>query len=163
MGASIIKKASIQDIPEIIGILENRVNWLKEKRINQWNDGYTSKYNYQYFEDKMKKGDDVYIVFHDEKPTACMMLEKKSDFFKDVFTFNCCYVRHLASIEKGAGEILLNFAEDLCLQSGKSFLNTNCNRENEKLVSYYKERGFLIVGEGVKKSYPYYLLVKQLT
>lgn len=59
MGASIIKKASIQDIPEIIGILENRVNWLKEKRFNQWNDGYTSKYNYQYFEDKMKKGDDV--------------------------------------------------------------------------------------------------------
>jgi len=45
MGASIIKKAIIQDIPEIIGILENRVNWLKERRINQWNDGYTSKYN----------------------------------------------------------------------------------------------------------------------
>ena len=89
MGASIIKKASIQDIPEIIGILENRVNWLKKRKIDQWNDGYTQKYNYQYFEDKMKKGDDVYIVFHDEKPTACMMLEKKSDFFKDVFTFNC--------------------------------------------------------------------------
>lgn len=39
MGASIIKKANIQDIPEIIGILENRVNWLKEKRIDQWTNG----------------------------------------------------------------------------------------------------------------------------
>ena len=137
-----IIEANINDIGSIVEVLENRVSWLKNKNINQWQNNYTGRYDKNYFMSKISCGDRCYIAKEGNTVVGVVMLERKSKYFENFATdFSGYYIRHFASIKKGVGKALLNFVENLSLNEGKTYIFTNCNRKNEKLVSYYK-KGF---------------------
>lgn len=159
-----ITTAEETDIDEIINVLERRIKWMDEHGIRQWVNGYTQRYNREYFIRKINSGDNCYIARSYGEMVGVIMLEKESYLFSEAATGDTgYYIKHFASVRKGAGALLLEHAYKISEKSGKKSIYTNCNSLNPRLVQYFKDEGFSVIGKGIiYDTYHYYLLEKKI-
>lgn len=150
------------DIEEIICLLESKIRWLEAHGIRQWVNGYTQRYNKEYFIQRIHSGNNCYAARAAGKIVGIVMLEKESKYFSQTTAGETgYYIKHFASVQKGVGRLLLEHAYKVSIEDGKDSIYTNCSSRNQRLVSYFKENGFSVTGKGIDNSYHYYLLEKK--
>ncbi len=130
-----VEKATIMDVPYIIKIIQDKINWFKQNNIKQWTKYHV--YDSLYFLSQINKGvNELYVLRSKEcNVCGCMMVDKET--YKDAYK-----IKHLMSNEKGGGNLLINKAIERCKQDHKKYLRLDCVASNGKLIMYYLSKGF---------------------
>lgn len=140
----IIRKANINDADEIIKIIHNRVDWLKQNKINQWKN--FANRDRSYFIEKIEK-EIVYVV--DLKYNICgtFILQFKDNYWDD--DKNAIYIHHFATKlgNDGLGKYIINEIKKIAIQNNKKYIRVDHEKYNEKLGRYYQKQGFIKVNE----------------
>ena len=109
-----------QKAPQMFSLVLERMKWMDEKGIEQWNVmGYDKVYPLSYYEQKCSEGQAFAL-----------------------------YVHNLVS-KVGAGNAgaeFLRCAEKYALSINKVYLRLNSSEDNEPLAKYYENLGFVPVG-----------------
>ena len=157
------------ELPVMLGIIADRVKWMDEVGIKQWNvTNYAEVYPLEYFRDHYMKGE-VFVL--EEKDSgdiaACAVLKHEDDRWEhipDYKTVSALYLHNFAVRldKKGTGSIFLRLAERYAAERGVECFRLDSADDNEKLRDYYTSRGFVPRGECVDGLYKGILREKSL-
>lgn len=141
------KAATQEDVPILLRFILERIRWMDEQGIRQWNvSNYGAAYSKSYYERIADEG--MLYALYDEKgaPLCFGALFEKDDRWVDGAP--ALYLHHFVSAmgARGAGKIFLYHAEILAEEKGKSFLRLDAAQDNMILSSYYERLGFAAVG-----------------
>lgn len=155
----VVKKASKNDIKEYYNILIDRINWLKEKNINQLDESYLVDFNYDYF---IKNKNNMHVAVKDNKVVGGMLIRDRDIYYSR--KGKSFYIHHFISLkeEKSVGSILLDYALKYAKENNKDYLRLDCINTNEKLNSYYLKNGFICTDIQIKKDNYYNLYEKEV-
>nr|WP_180271319.1 GNAT family N-acetyltransferase [Fredinandcohnia onubensis] len=146
-----IKIAANDDSNEIIKMLKQIAQWMKENEINQWRyllDGGD--------DEEIKQGiqnQETYIVLKDMELVATFtLLSKQSEWDKHIWgsdhSSESLYLHRIAIkptyMKKGVGKSILTWIQDTV--SDKKYLKLDCVADNSKLNHFYKDNDFELVG-----------------
>ena len=141
----IFRKAEVYDILSVIKLIENRCLWMKENKINQWDEEYLKFYNFNYFKERVEKRE-LFLVENFQKIVGTfVLLEEDERWDNDVPAY---YIHNFATDTeiKGIGSEIIEYCENLCRENSKKTLRLDCNINNNKLNDYYEKKGFKTVG-----------------
>ena len=147
-----IKLASNEDSHEVILLLKDVAQWMKDKGINQW----------QYLlaggdDEEIKQAvsnNDTYLVLKDTEIIATFTLSSlQSEWDQYIFgkdeLLDSLYLHRLAVIPKymnqGIGRKILNSIQD-CLEWYEKYIKLDCVASNSKLNDFYINNGFEHIG-----------------
>jgi GNAT superfamily N-acetyltransferase len=148
-----VERASSLKGEQVIRLLKEVAQWLKDNEINQW--GYL-----------LQGGDDVEILKAIENKETFIVIEngemvgtftlssKQSEWDKHIFrvedSSDSLYLHRLAVspkfMGKGIGKSMLKWIEENH-QSEKTYLKLDCVADNQRLNQFYRENGFTYIGE----------------
>ena len=120
------RAAEPEDVDDIIGIIQERIDWMDEKNLYQWNrTNYMQRYPREYFLGRISSHEFYLAVDPEGKTVGVMALLLEDGRWTEDEKKNCYYVHHLATRPqaKGAGKALLSFCENLSLQEGKKVVS----------------------------------------
>ena len=150
------RAAEPEDVDDIIGIIQERIDWMDEKNLYQWNrTNYMQRYPREYFLGRIASHEFYLAVDPEGKTVGVMALLLEDGRWTEDEKKNCYYVHHLATRPqaKGAGKALLSFCEDLSLQEGKKVVRLDCQKGNDRLNAFYQSLGYQVVGPMVEGAY----------
>lgn len=139
-----IVKAKLSDIDSIIKLIKDRIKWMDEKGINQWNKtDYVGRYPKEYFEENI---DYFYIAKKDNKIVGEYALYEEDVRWPN--KRNGYYIHHLATDlnEKGLGKIMILYAEELAKINDKEVVRFDSQIGNDSLSKYYDDLGYFVCG-----------------
>ena len=156
----IFRQIKKEEIPEMFDIILERVKWMDETGIKQWNvTGYAEAYPLPYYEEKYEKGE-VFVLgdLQSGKILCAGVLrneDERWDHVCDSADGSALYLHNFASrvSSKGAGSIFLEYAENYAAKAGKQYFRLDSADDNEFLTAYYSSRGYLPAGECVDGPY----------
>jgi GNAT superfamily N-acetyltransferase len=148
-----VERASSLKGEQVIRLLKEVAQWLKNNEINQW--GYL-----------LQGGDDMEILKAIENKETFIVIEngemvgtftlssKQSEWDKHIFgvedSSDSLYLHRLAVspkfMGKGIGKSMLKWIEENH-QSEKTYLKLDCVADNQRLNQFYRENGFTYIGE----------------
>lgn len=137
----VIKKASIADIPVLLGILRKSFADVAEK-FNLTVENCPKNLAFcteQRIKDDFDRGLNYYILEDDSQPRGCVALEKASS--------DVCYLERLAVLpehrRKGFGRALVNHISDEAKKTGIRRVEIGIISEDTDLKDWYKKFGFV--------------------
>lgn len=143
-----IRLAQKENISDIIDIIKERCDWLKNNNIDQWANNYLGKYNEDYFNEVMQLHK-LYIVEQKNKVIGVFLLKEED---KDYWDNNdeAYYIHHLATKVgyTGIGSKIIKFIEQLAKENLKKYIRLDCKKSNDELNQYYQKQGFIYKGCG---------------
>lgn len=134
--------ASLGDTDAILDMIRERIAWMDEKGLKQWNvTNYLDCYPRNYFEEGIRRGD-FYLMKENGESTGVMALFTQDGRWDD--DPNYFYVHHLTVRpgHHGGGEAMLRFAEELGRARGKRGIRLDSAVDNDKLNDYYEHLGY---------------------
>nr|WP_304217059.1 GNAT family N-acetyltransferase [Fredinandcohnia onubensis] len=146
-----IKIATNDESSEIIKMLKQIAQWMKENGINQWRyllDGGDDEEIKQGIHDQ-----ETYIVLKDMELVATFtLLSKQSEWDRHIWgcdkSTESLYLHRIAIIpnymKKGVGKSILTWIQDNV--NDKKYLKLDCVADNSKLNNFYKNNDFELVG-----------------
>ena len=140
--------------PQMFDLVLERMKWMDEKGIEQWNVmGYDEVYPLYYYEQKCRDG--RAFALEDEDGAilcAAVFLEHDSRWSDDV---PALYVHNFVSkVGVGdAGAEFLSRAGEYALSINKKYLRLDSSENNEPLAKYYENLGFVPAGNCTDGSY----------
>lgn len=147
----IFRTAEEKDIDDIIRLIKQRIQWMDEQHLHQWNEvDYLEAYPRTYF---AKNISSFIVVQEAEKVVAAIAIYRSDELWEeDIPAF---YLHHLVSdlTVRGAGSDLMIFVEQYAKQQGVHVLRMDSDIHNSKLGQYYEHRGYLPKGEYVAGPY----------
>lgn len=158
-------RATINDVPEIMRLIDERIYWMDTVGINQWNKNhYRERYPYEYFVSMATErqlfvlkdtGSNVIVA-------AAVLLTK--DYRWNADDANCYYVHNLVSAVcvKEAGKCIMKCIEQLGKRESKSFIRLDCIVGNKHLNQWYETLGYKLVGTTIDGEYTGNLREKEL-
>ena len=149
-----ITKALPADIPQIMQLLQKRIDWMDEMDLYQWNKThYLDCYPAEYFAEKIRT-EAVFVARDGGEITAVMALFSADPRWEDDGT-TAFYVHHLATDPRcpGLGRTMLEYAEQVARSHGRQALRLDSQLVNQKLSRYYENLGYRPVGECVDGEY----------
>lgn len=158
-----------EEIPEMFEIILERVKWMDETGMKQWNvTGYAEVYPLSYYEEKHEKGE--VFVLEDKQSGSILctgVLRNKDERWNhicDSANGSAYYLHNFASrvSAKGAGSLFLEHAERYAAKQGKKYFRLDSADDNEALTSYYADRGYFPRGECIDGPYTGILREKAL-
>ncbi len=151
----IFKKATIDNIDEIINLYVKRMVWFKQNGIKQWSK-YLTNHPKEQFIQVIEKGN-YYILKKDNDIIAGFEISTDSNFWKDNKS-NAYYLYKVVSKVgyKSLGSEIFKIAKNITRTSGKAYLRIECLSSNKKLNELYDKYGFKYVKEG--QDYYHYTL-----
>lgn len=158
------RKAQPEDVDDIIRIIAERIRWMDEKNLYQWNrTNYMQRYPREYFLARIDAGE-FYLAYTPQEIVGIMALFTEDERWSEDEPKNCYYVHHLATKPNcsGAGKALLSFCEQLSKQEGKEEIRLDCQKGNERLNAFYQSLGYEAVGPMVEDDYEGIKREKQL-
>lgn len=149
-----ITKATPADIPQIMQLLQKRIDWMDDMGLYQWNKThYLDCYPASYFEEKIR-GELVLVAREGADLTAVMALFSHDPRWQDDGV-TAYYVHHLATDPQhpGLGRTMLDYAEQYARAGGRQALRLDSQLVNGKLSRYYEALGYRPVGQCVDGEY----------
>ncbi len=148
-----VRKATLNDVNDIINLIKERMKWMDNKNLYQWNKtGYLDAYTHDYFCEKIKD-ESFFVAIEDNQLIGAIALFENDHRWND--KASALYIHHLVSDPNypGVGKYLISFSEEYAKQNEVKFLRLDSQKGNEKLSDFYQSLGFLIVGEIVEGPY----------
>ena len=149
MDSDFLQKTTHEDLDEILMLIQNRIDWMDENNIRQWNTtNYFECYPRSYFADLAAKGQ-LYVVKEGNLNRvigAVALLEQDKRWNDNVPSY---YIHNLVSDTdfSGLGARIIEFCEQMALKDEKLKMRLDCQASNEKLQAYYCDLGFECVGK----------------
>ena len=149
--------AKKEEIPEILNLYKERVQWMDDNGFHQWNEtDYLNTYQASYYEGHLEKG--LLFVLKDKDTdkiaAAAVLLEQDPRWPKDT-KGTAYYIHNLVTAceTRGAGTQMLKSLEKLAADRGKDYIRLDCTEGHEFLNQYYETKGYEAVGSCVDKLY----------
>lgn len=137
----IFRKVKLSEIPQIFNLILERMKWMDEKGIKQWNVmEYDKVYPLSYYEEMSAK---LYVLADDkdrEILCAAVLLEE-DDRWDD--TEPAIYIHNLVSkAGSDSGYKFLSNIEELAKSKNKKYIRLDSSKDNEGLTKFYEKFGF---------------------
>lgn len=152
----IFREIKKEEIPQMFNLILERMKWMDEKGIKQWNvTKYDEVYPQSYYEERRMRGE-VFVLYNllsNQIVCAAVLMEddaRWSDKLPALYLHN--FVMKVD--EKGVGNIFIKKAEKYARRKGKQYFRLDSARDNSSLSGYYESLGFMEVGtceEGLYK------------
>ena len=130
----------------IFALYLQRVRWMDETGIRQWNcTGYMEAYPREYYGDMLRQGRLYVLRDGEELLGAAVLLEEDSRWEDSAPAY---YVHNLVGSvsARGAGSALLERIEALARERGRARVRLDCAVDNEFLNRFYESRGYRPAG-----------------
>jgi len=148
--------ATAEDIPAVRDLIQQRIDWMDEVGIRQWNTcNYWDAYPMAYFEKRVSQNALMVVRRENEERIIGAVVLVDEDDFWDGDTTPAYYIHNLATAldVKGLGAEIVAMCEELVRQRGCERMRLDCTKSNEFLNRYYEEKGYVVVGEVIKEFY----------
>ena len=149
------RKARIEDMEQFYALLNQRIAWMDEIGIKQWNHtGYWDRYPKPYYVENMEQGR-LLVLMDGEKLLAAGVIYEEDVRWVNSGDMPAYYLHHFAADvnEKGSGSAYLELLEQYSREMGKVRLRLDCAVDNPKLNEYYENRGYYICGSCIDGPY----------
>lgn len=152
----VFELGKISELPQVYEIIDQRIRWMNEVGIRQWNvTDYWECYPKEYYKKNVCEGR-LYVLKRETDSrvvAAAVIYEKDARWGAD--DAPAYYVHHLATAlgEKGAGTVMLDALFWLAGEHEKKYLRLDCAIDSEKLNEYYEQQGFIFAGTCVDGKY----------
>ena len=145
-----LRPAAAGDIDAVFALFEQRVSWMNQRDIHQWNDtDYLNEYPKTYYQQQRELGN-LYVLTDntDGAVAGAVVLLQSDDRWLDRAGSPAYYVHNLVTdpAARGAGRELLAQAEKLAVGHGKRFMRLDCAEDNAFLNRYYEGMGYQPAG-----------------
>lgn len=140
-------KANQQHAEQVTSLLVNAAEWMKSKGIEQWKkEMFTSELIESYFAER-----EVFILYMAEQPAAMFTLQAGDlDYWQHLNDEEYLYLHRLTVHQdfrsQGLGAILIQWATDYALASGKKGLRLDCMAHLPTLNRFYQSQDFRYMG-----------------
>ncbi len=165
----IFRQIKKEELPEMFDIILDRVKWMDEVGIKQWNvTGYAEVYPLPYYEEKHEKGEVFVLEDRESSKIVCAAVLRNEDERWDHVCNStdglALYLHNFASRTdaKGTGSIFLKLAEEYAAGIGKEYFRLDSADDNATLTRYYESRGYTPVGNCIDGPYTGILREKRL-
>lgn len=150
------KRASSEDLEEILKLYSDRTKWFKENKIKQWSK-YLEHHPREEFEDIINNGY-YFILKQDDIIVAGVEVSPDSKYWEDEIT-DAYYIYKLVTKvnTRNIGNIIIKICENIAINNNKRKLRLDCLKNNKKLNSIYENYGFKLIKIGYDNSYSYSL------
>lgn len=139
------KAAKKEEIPEIFSLYLERIQWMDDKGIQQWNNnGYLEVYTETYYEEQQKNGR-LFVLKDDAgKCVAAAVLLDEDARWEEIEKQSSCFVHNLVTSckVKGAGRQMLAELEKVTASRGRKYIRLDCSDDNPFLNQYYQSQGY---------------------
>lgn len=145
----LFREITKDEIPQMFSMILQRMKWMDETGIKQWNvTNYDKYYPKEYYENERKNGNVFVLVDKASGEIVCAAVLLESDTRWEDNT-PAIYIHNFVSRigEKGVGTIFLQYVEKYAVGKEKEYLRLDSSEDNEKLAQYYESLGFLAVGK----------------
>lgn len=145
----IFRKITKEEIPVMLHLIIERMKWMDEKGLKQWNvTKYDEVYPQSYFEERMNEGQVFVLVDKTTEEVVCAAVLKEHDERWETDEPSL-YLRNFASKigESGVGLVFMKFAEQYAKHIGKQYFRLDSPEGNETLAKYYEKQGYSTVGK----------------
>ena len=142
---SLFRSGTIYDVPDIIGLIERRIEWMDCNGINQWNKGhYRERYPDGYYIQAAEKGLLYVLTAKDSNRIIAGAVLLTQDVRWGQSNGKAYYVHNLVAAigEKNAGKEILQRIEEYTRLQGMHFVRLDCIVGNQKLNSWYEKLGY---------------------
>ena len=147
------RKSVKSDIKEIMNIIKEAQNYFKEKKINQWQDGYP---NAESIINDIES-EELYVLLIDNKIIATAYLSFKGDIDYDVIyegewisQGDYAVVHRVAVLSEmkghGVADELFKNIEKVCLENNINNIKIDTHRENKSMQRFLNKNGFEYCG-----------------
>ncbi|ORY27545.1 hypothetical protein LY90DRAFT_705889 [Neocallimastix californiae] len=145
----IFRKIKKEEVPIMFGLILDRMEWMNENNIKQWNvHGYDTLFPLSFYEKECKNGN-LYVLVDattNELVSGAVLLEiddRWNDNEPSLYLHN--YVSKIG--KSGVGKIFMKHAEEYAKSKGKKYFRLDSAEDNEKLTKYYEKQGFKPAGK----------------
>ncbi|HIZ55839.1 MAG TPA: GNAT family N-acetyltransferase [Firmicutes bacterium] len=145
----VFRKIEQGEVPQMFQMILERMKWMDEKGIKQWNvTKYDEVYPFDYYE-KSRLNGEVFVLQSTitNQIVAAAILKNQDERWQDneqsIYLHN--FVTRVG--EKGVGSVFLAFVEEYARTKGKTFFRLDSAEDNPSLSKYYDSQGFLPVGK----------------
>ena len=139
------RSGNVEDVPKVMSLIDERVQWMNHNDINQWNKNqYQERYPLSYYM-HMAETDKLYVL---ERKTDNMIIAGAVLLTEDdrwgKMNSSAFYVHNLvASVAvKNAGREMLRKIEDFARKQGVNYIRLDCITDNERLNQWYEKLGY---------------------
>lgn len=146
----IFRPAEINEIEEIFSLYVQRIRWMDEHGIRQWNvTDYMGRYPVSYYQKQCELGA-LYVLrsVKDNALAGAVVLYQKDIRWHDKPDMPAYYVHNLVSAPgcKGAGARMIAEVERIAVAHGKLYMRLDCAVDNAFLNRYYEAKGYKEAG-----------------
>lgn len=150
-------RGTLADLPQVYTIIDERIRWMDEVGIEQWNvTDYWDCYPKSYYEKAVHDGN-LYVLKEagGDRITGVAVLYESDERWAKQQGPAAYYVHHLATRigEKGAGKEMLAFCEKQAAADRKEYLRLDCAIDNPKINAYYDKLRYDYAGTCVDGKY----------
>ena len=149
--SKIFRKGQIADITAAFKLYEDRIRWMDEVNIKQWNTtDYLKYYPMSYFKQQAEIGN-FYVIedTEDGRVIGAVVLLSEDPRWDGCDYADTYYVHNLVTdvTKKGTGRMILSEVERIARGEGKKCVRLDCSVDNEPLNIYYESQGYMPFGE----------------
>ncbi|MEG2984406.1 MAG: GNAT family N-acetyltransferase [Peptostreptococcaceae bacterium] len=146
-----IRKATINDMKEIMGIIKETVKEMKDYNNTQWDANYPAEED---FINDIEK-EELYVYERENQIAGFICINKiEAKEYNDLsWTLDEeAMIVHRMAVKSsqrklGIGSSLMKFADDLALENNMKYLKTDTYSINTKMNSLFKKCGYKFIGE----------------
>lgn len=146
-----LELAQPYDLNSIYSLFEQRVKWMDEKGIRQWNvTHYLQAYTKDYFLEMIQQKK-MYIIknYSENEIISAVVLKEQDELWSESVSDSAYYIHNLvtSSNYKGIGDECIKLIHDLAILYKKDYIRLDCAVDNQFLNQYYQLKGYNLVGE----------------
>lgn len=144
----VFQLAAPEDVESVFHLYEQRIDWMNEKNIHQWNNtDYLDVYSVAYYRKQQEEGS-LYVLKRGAVVVGAAVLLEADDRWADAPAISAYYIHNLVTspTHPGAGRQMLHEMVCLARRVGKQALRLDCSVDNDFLNAYYESFGFLMAG-----------------
>lgn len=142
-----IRPAQSEDLDQIVTLIRETATWLKSKDIHQWSNSYpVSRLEKEFLKSEL------FVVLNEAQSivgTVSLSKDKGEVWPEDESP--ALYLHRLAIFRKYSGQKLgaqiMDWAVEFCKEKQYKHLRLNCDKTNPFLSGYYRQYGFICIGE----------------
>ncbi len=143
----VLKQLTKKDAPGMFDLIVQRIRWMDENGIRQWNvTHYDKAYPLSHYEEALSRGEGYGLINEAGEIICAARFIEEDECWEDKVP--ALYIHSFASKpgNPGAGAYLLHKAEEYARGLGKMYLRLDSAADNEALSRYYEKQGFMPCG-----------------
>lgn len=139
------RQGTVGDVPDVIRLIERRIEWMDRKGINQWNrNHYRERYPDSYYVQTAEKGQLYVLVDKEDCQIIAGAVLLTEDYRWGESNDKAYYVHNLVSdiYVRDAGKEIVNQIENHARNLGMRYVRLDCIVGNQRLNIWYENLGY---------------------